>query len=127
MSKNNSINNDDEITKEVFDKLREQSKQRGITVNELISDLFNKSKSKKEENTSKGAKTKESKKSGRSNQTIDATVDLSKLLPQNDPEFIEILRRIAESMENIEREHAKGWSDQRKDLQAISKRMDKLL
>jgi len=127
MSKNNSTNKDDWITKEVMNKLREQSKKRGITIDQLISELLNKSKDRKEENTSKGTKTKDSTKKGRSSPTIDLTADLSKLLPQNNPEFIEILRRIAESIENIERAHAQGWSDQRKDLQGISKRMDKLL
>jgi hypothetical protein len=123
MSKNNSTDKGDKITKEVMDKLREQSKKRGITIDTIISDFLDKSKDREKENTYKGTKTKSEKAS----KTVDVTVDLSKLLPQNNPDFIEILRRIAESMENIEREHAQGWSDQRKDLQAISKRMDKLL
>jgi hypothetical protein len=123
MSKNNSTDKGDKITKEVMDKLREQSKKRGITIDTIISDFLDKSKDREKENTHKGTKTKSEKAS----KTVDVTADLSKLLPQNNPDFIEILRRIAESMENIEREHAQGWSDQRKDLQAISKRMDKLL
>jgi len=124
MSTDNSANKDNTITENVMDKLIEQSKKRGVTTDQLLSELLNESKNKKEHNTSGDEKTRKNKKS---DQKIDITADLSKLLPQNNPEFIEILRRIAESMENIEREHAQGWSDQRKDLQAISKRMDKLL
>lgn len=118
MNKNNSKDN---ITQEIMNILREQSKKEGITINQLILDLLKKSNDTKEK--SKKADKKE-KKSG---QTIDVIADLSKLLPQNNPEFIEILQKIADSIVNIEREHAQGWSDQREDLQAISKRIDKLL
>ena len=51
MSKENSSKNGESIGKETMNKLREQSKKRGISGNELISDLL-KSTDKKEENTS---------------------------------------------------------------------------
>jgi len=126
MSNNKSTDND-EIEKEIMNKLREQSKKRGSTINELLEDLLSKSSKDDKKKTSSGIGGKSTKGHVNGKKTIDVTADLSKLLPHNNPEFIEILRRIAESVENIEREHAQGWSDQRKDLQAISKRMDKLL
>lgn len=61
------------------------------------------------------------------NRSINIEADLSKLLPLGNTELLELLRRIAQSMENIERSHEQGWSDQRIDLGAIVKRLDKLL
>ena len=61
MSKNNSTDEGDKITKEVIDKLKEQSKERGITIDALISDFLDKSKDRKKENKHKGAKTKREK------------------------------------------------------------------
>ncbi len=120
----NNFTDKEEITQKIMEELRDLGKKKGISINEMLADLLNKSKDSTKESTSKK---KEAAKNKKTNQKIDVTADLSKLLPQNNPEFIEILQRMAESMENIEREHAQGWSDQRKDLQAISKRMDKVL
>jgi hypothetical protein len=61
------------------------------------------------------------------NRGINIQADLSKLSPLANTELLELLRRIAQSIENIERSHEQGWSDQRIDLGAIVKKLDKLL
>jgi len=122
------IKKDDfKVSEDNMRQLKELSKKTGKTIDELISEILNKTDVNDSTKKANSKKTSQSSDKNKSGPKIDVTADLSKLLPHNNPEALEILRRISESLENIEREHAQGWSDQRKDLQAISNRMDKLM
>lgn len=133
MSNDHNKKKNSEISEETLRKLEEASQKSGLKINDLISSLLENKKPESvtsKENIRDTAKPGEvgSTSSSRSEQkNIEVIADLSKLLPFNNPEMIELLRRMTQSIENIEREHAQGWSDQRIDLQSLSKKLDKLM
>jgi hypothetical protein len=126
MTENQDKTEDFTISKEIINKLKETSLKEGLKIDELISSLL-------ETRKREGGKTGQSNTTGTSSTNrpdqkgVEIIADLSKLIPPNSSDIIELLRRITQSLENIEREHAQGWSDQRIDLQALAKRLDKLL
>lgn len=133
MVKNNTNNKIDilNLSVEIITKLKEISKKQNISIDQLIVkllDSFNKNPdpSDKKGSNSKRERARESMPEDLTNRKIDIQADLTKLFTFN-TDLIELLRRIAQSIENIERSHEQGWSDQRIDLGGISKKLDKLL
>lgn len=130
MTENQDKTEDFTISKEIIDKLKETSLKEGLKIDELISSLL---EIRKREGGNTSSKTGQSNTTGTGSTNrpdqkgVEILADLSKLIPPNSSDIIELLRRITQSLENIEREHAQGWSDQRIDLQALAKRLDKLL
>jgi hypothetical protein len=130
MSENQDKTEDFTISKEILDKLKEAGLKEGLKINELILSLLE-NRNREGNNDSKKEQSRTGGTTGSTNpqdqRSVQVIADLSKLIPPNSSDIIELLRRITQSLENIEREHAQGWSDQRIDLQALSKRLDKLL
>jgi hypothetical protein len=134
MADKNRTDNTDalNLSTEILSKLKEISEQKNISPEQLILlllDNFSKSYYHANKNEKNSTYKKESRFSPRdlTSRKIDIHTDLSKFFPTSNSELIELLRRIAQSIENIERSHEQGWSDQRKDLGAIAKKLDKLL
>lgn len=133
MVKNNPTNNIDtlNISEETISKLKQISKKQNISIDELILKLLDNfvqipGDFGKKGDASKQKRANESKSKEPPNKEINLQVDLSKFFTFG-TDIIELLRRIAQSAENIERSHEKGWTDQRIDLGALSKKLDKLL
>jgi hypothetical protein len=120
-----------ELTRQTISKLNELCNQQNVSADQLILELLDKFgkgvyKSEPKERSAKNLRPQPILEGLKERQT-NVQVDLSKLLPFANNELIELLRRIAQSIENIERSHEQGWSDQRKDLGAIGSKLDKLL
>ena len=107
------------LSKNTIKKLEELGKKEGKGIEELIEYLV--------DTQNKGKNRSGSTKSKIPKRNMDVNVDLSKIILTNMSELIPLLKRIAVSAENIEREHGKGWSDQRIDLGALVKKLDKLM
>ncbi|NOJ26505.1 MAG: hypothetical protein DA330_00635 [Nitrososphaera sp.] len=122
-------NNDDSdalgLSKETIAKLREISKKENRSIDELVKSYLKSREGKGGSSGDHGSGEKSGSKQKKGN--VDVQIDMSKLAPFASAETVELLRRIADSIENIEKHHEKGWTDQRVDLGAIAKKLDKLM
>ena len=115
VDKNRSNNTDVlKLSTEILSKLREISEQKNISPEQLILlllDSFAKNYYPADKNEKNSRHKKESGFSPQDlrNRKIEINADLSKFFPYSNSELIELLRRIALSIENIERSHEQGW------------------
>ena len=113
------------ISKKTMKKLKELSRKEGKKLDDLIETLIEERKGKS--SNSEQRFRQKGKGTGRSGKNMEINVDLSKFVQPNLSEFIQLIKRITNSLENIEQSHAKGWKDQRIDLGALSERLDKIM
>lgn len=117
----------DGLSPEILAKLRELSEKERISTDELVQKLL-KSQAESQSTAGKGDDSKDGGKQSQDRpKGVEINADFSKIFPLASMEIIELLRRITVSMENIEKSHDQGWRDQRTDLNAIVKRLDKVL
>ncbi len=124
-------NNDDSdalgLSKETIAKLKEISKKENRSIDELVKSYLKSHEGKEKGGPSGDYGSGEKSGSRQKKGNVDVQIDMSKLAPFASAETVELLRRIADSIESIEKHHEKGWTDQRVDLGAIAKKLDKLM